>query len=829
MVAAVAPSSHTAAPVQERQRLEKKTEGENGHHFGALPSTEKCNTAVRKLRNREITSRYKAATVVPAPPVVPPALGRRNPSPIRQPSPSKQPSPVRNRSSISSTVTTSEALLRHPSPTSGRCVKAPDVSKQPSPSRQPSPVRNRSSCSNTTITTEPPLRHPSPTLGRSINAPDVSKRAFSAERRRRWPAVTPDGKVASASSADGVLASVKPRVGTGRGPELWPSMSASRQVESKGIPTNGVQFEGRDKESSKPPDHTLKPTANGTHLSTDRSVDPTVQSPQRKGSPIHRHSVDQAENAHPATNLHFKPDQQRWPGISNGKVFGGAMTRSMDLSIDRERPFSRSAAMLVQGRPGTPSSRTTRPITSQSLNRSVNEAQVLSIGQVIPRRNPTPTRGRVGPDSGTHEATAHSGNGAHQSHSTTADTANCLRQLSQDSVATVDSCIMPCVIPCDNTSDTESVSSGGSGPWCRGPGQGTTVPARVWQDMSNRFRLFSEADQMHVSKSDIAVAGVLGVKAVQDSRVVPMGSQQSPITIASITGSMTSPWPLSPGRVMNNPGSILQLTSSPQHTKGFSSPLRGLPSPQRSRPVSGTIAMSGTARNLGGMMVNFGFDGRNRGKKALTQQEEAQLLCIFHNRWLQWRFVNARAEAVMSAQKSAAERSLYNVWVKTSELRTSVAMQHIKLQQARQTHKLHSILSTHAAHLQNWETLEEEHSSALTGVMVALEAAILRVPVTGGAKADVHAVEEALGSAVDVLNAVEVSVSSLSPKAEKMDVLLSQLADTAAQERALLEECGDLLSLAASLEVEECSLHTHLIQLESEKALTSHFCAVLSF
>jgi hypothetical protein len=34
-----------------------------------------------------------------------------------------------------------------------------------------------------------------------------------------------------------------------------------------------------------------------------------------------------------------------------------------------------------------------------------------------------------------------------------------------------------------------------------------------------------------------------------------------------------------------------------------------------------------------------------------------------------------------------------------------------------------------------------------------------------------------------------------------MDVLLSQLADTAAQERALLEECGDLLSLAASLEV----------------------------
>jgi hypothetical protein len=104
------------------------------------------------------------------------------------------------------------------------------------------------------------------------------------------------------------------------------------------------------------------------------------------------------------------------------------------------------------------------------------------------------------------------------------------------------------------------------------------------------------------------------------------------------------------------------------------------------------------------------------------------------------------------------------VWVKTSELRTSVAKQRIKLQQARQAHRLRSILSTHVAHLEDWETLEEEHSSALTGAMEALESTILRVPVSGGAKVDVHAVGEALGSAVDVLNALQVSVSSLSPK-----------------------------------------------------------------
>lgn len=43
------------------------------------------------------------------------------------------------------------------------------------------------------------------------------------------------------------------------------------------------------------------------------------------------------------------------------------------------------------------------------------------------------------------------------------------------------------------------------------------------------------------------------------------------------------------------------------------------------------------------------------------------------------------------------QRQLYNVWLRTSELRTSVAMQRIKLQQARQAHKLRSILCTHVS------------------------------------------------------------------------------------------------------------------------------------
>jgi len=39
-----------------------------------------------------------------------------------------------------------------------------------------------------------------------------------------------------------------------------------------------------------------------------------------------------------------------------------------------------------------------------------------------------------------------------------------------------------------------------------------------------------------------------------------------------------------------------------------------------------------------------------------------------------------------------------------------------------------------ATHLEDWELIEEEHSNALNGCMEALESAILRVPVTGGAR-----------------------------------------------------------------------------------------------
>lgn len=224
-------------------------------------------------------------------------------------------------------------------------------------------------------------------------------------------------------------------------------------------------------------------------------------------------------------------------------------------------------------------------------------------------------------------------------------------------------------------------------------------------------------------------------------------------------------------------------------------------------------------------MLSFGAEAR-KGKKALTQVEEAYLHRILYNRLLQWRFVNARAEFATNTQRVTGEKLLYSVWAKTAELRKSVTAKRIKLQQARQTHKLNSIIGAQVSKLETWSNLHQQHSSALSGAVEALQAAVLRVPVDEGVRADTHTVKEAMTSAVDVVRATESSVASLLPKLDNSNKLVSELAQVAAQERTFLEECSDLLLIASKLEVEERSLRTHLVQFGQERArVVGHFMA----
>ncbi|KAJ4801878.1 QWRF motif protein (DUF566) [Rhynchospora pubera] len=217
---------------------------------------------------------------------------------------------------------------------------------------------------------------------------------------------------------------------------------------------------------------------------------------------------------------------------------------------------------------------------------------------------------------------------------------------------------------------------------------------------------------------------------------------------------------------------------------------KGSPSPARTRPTSveSTLSAPSTVPKQGKQL---------RGK----QVEDAHQLRLNYNRLLQWRFVNARRVEALSAQKEIAEGSLYGAWSNISGLRDSVINKRMHLQQLMEEEKLQFILNNQIVYLEQWALLEGDHSDSLSGSIAALKASTLRLPVTTGTKADLHAVKNAVSSAIDVMQAMGSSVCSLLDKIEGTRFLVSELVAIAAQEKAMLQEYRYLLSMAAQLQV----------------------------
>ncbi|KAJ4952340.1 hypothetical protein NE237_029172 [Protea cynaroides] len=244
-------------------------------------------------------------------------------------------------------------------------------------------------------------------------------------------------------------------------------------------------------------------------------------------------------------------------------------------------------------------------------------------------------------------------------------------------------------------------------------------------------------------------------------------------------------------------------------------PSRAMLGPSRTRPSSPSPSVGSLAggSSNSSSVLSFIADVR-RGKKAINHIEYAHQLRLLYNRYLQWRFANARADAVLSIQKMIAEKTLFNVWRTTSELWDSVTMKRINLQQLRQELQHSSILNEQMAYLDDWAVLERDHLNSLAGAIKALEACTLRIPVSGGARADVIIVKDAICSALDVMQTMSSSICSLLSRVEGINYLVSELAKVAAQERTVLDECRYLMASTAAMQMEENSLRTHLIQLK---------------
>lgn len=266
-----------------------------------------------------------------------------------------------------------------------------------------------------------------------------------------------------------------------------------------------------------------------------------------------------------------------------------------------------------------------------------------------------------------------------------------------------------------------------------------------------------------------------------------------------------------PGSRPPSPSRTSVLSSS----RGVS-PSRARPSTPPPRGVSPSRIRSSTTAsqpNSSTSVLSFIADVK-KGKKSASYIDDGHQLRLLYNRYLQWRFANARAEAVLYIQKLTAEETLYNVWDTTLSLWDSVINKRITLQQLKLQLQLNLVLNKQMVYLDDWASLERDHIGSLSGVVEDLEASTVRVPLTGGARADTESLKAAICSAVDVMQAMGTSICSLLSRVEEMNSLVSELAVIAAHEQVKLDECQSLLASTAAMQVEEYSLRTHLIQRE---------------
>ncbi|XP_019441499.1 PREDICTED: QWRF motif-containing protein 2-like isoform X2 [Lupinus angustifolius] len=367
-----------------------------------------------------------------------------------------------------------------------------------------------------------------------------------------------------------------------------------------------------------------------------------------------------------------------------------------------------------------------------------------------------------------------------------------------NSLKLVNACSLP-LPPCDLTaSDTDSVSSGstssahdyaGAAKGLREP-RGIVVSARFWQETNSRLRRLQDPGSPLSTSPASRMTTTSRNNASQLKRYNSDGPVLSPRTMAS------------PIRGNARPASPSKLWAS--------SPSKGNASPSKVRSMVAS-SMNSSSSNTPSIL-SFSAEVR-RGKIGQDHIFDAHMLRLLYNRYVQWRFVNARADATCMTQKLNAERHLWNAWVTISELRHSVILKRIKLLLLRQKLKLTSILKEQMSYLEEWAFLDRDHSSSLLGATEALRASTLRLPVVEKATADVPNLKDALGSAVDVMQAMGSSIYSLSSKVEETNCLVAEMLKITSKERFLLEQCKDFLSTLAAMQIKDCSLRTHMLQL----------------
>ncbi|XP_029116789.1 uncharacterized protein [Elaeis guineensis] len=294
-------------------------------------------------------------------------------------------------------------------------------------------------------------------------------------------------------------------------------------------------------------------------------------------------------------------------------------------------------------------------------------------------------------------------------------------------------------------------------------------------------------------------------------------------------GSASTQWALSPGRS----GSPTTVAVAEGRAAGMGRSFSNLrpPSPRKGRKVGDFISMGLDLFHFRKRSFSGSSTGGGEGSSPTSSSSYPSLVVgsptaggvgvmghqfrLMHNRLIQWRYANARTDAVNRIGMANSESTLVMGWAEVTRLQSRVVQKRLKLERERLALKLNTLLSSQMKALESWGDMERQHTSALSTTKDCLQATVCRLPLLDGAKAEPQHLSAALRQAKDVTATITTTINMIIPKAQNTVPLLSDLAHVIAEERSLLEECFESLRLVAALQIQEQSLKCHLIQLTS--------------
>uniref|UniRef100_A0A0D9VVW6 QWRF motif-containing protein 3 n=1 Tax=Leersia perrieri TaxID=77586 RepID=A0A0D9VVW6_9ORYZ len=235
-----------------------------------------------------------------------------------------------------------------------------------------------------------------------------------------------------------------------------------------------------------------------------------------------------------------------------------------------------------------------------------------------------------------------------------------------------------------------------------------------------------------------------------------------------LLGSSNTQWALSPGR-RSGSGSPLMEATVPE-LKGKRSLMGGLGWGHlfSRRKAAADTAETPLTRSGGG------------GNREIGRHQ----MRMAHCRLLQWRFANAKAEAVNHKKLSVCEVEFMGTWARMSELQGKVARKRVLVEKEKLKIKLGSILSSQMRNLESWGQLENRHAAALASTIGCTQAAVCKLPLINGAKVSLP------------------SVATILQQAHDTTLLISELLTVVREEHDLLQECIELLGRVSALQVD---------------------------